>query len=150
MIGSLPFNLKHTYQTKSIYPFFLFSIICLEHNVLQIVIITLFCGSKNIPNLIILLNLDLLSLKIRSHYLLNYFFVTLPIWNSNTFWNLLLCRLLLLWWSFLMLLQNIPLPLLYIVRNENWTNLFTCAYLSSKLSKIVLPQSFFNNFYCFF
>ncbi len=85
---------------------------CLEHDVLQIVIITLFRGSKNIPNLIILLSLDLLSLKIKSHCLLSSSFVMLPIWNSNIIWSLLLCRLLLLWWYFLMLLQNVLLLLL--------------------------------------
>jgi uncharacterized membrane protein len=65
------------------------------------------------------------------------------VWNLNLLWSLLMCKFLLLWWSFLLLFQIILLPLLLRFINENWTNLFTRAYFSFRLSKTIFPQSFF-------
>lgn len=97
MMGCLLFNLKQIYQTTFVYPLsFLLSRAYLEHNILQIIIITLLCKNENIPNFIILLNLDPFSSKISNHLLSNYFLVALPIWNSNLFQNFLLCKLFLL------------------------------------------------------
>jgi hypothetical protein len=144
MMGSLPFNLKQTYQTSSICPCsLLFSRACLKQNILCIVIITLLCRSKNVLNLIILVSLHLLPSQICNHCLLISFLTTLIVWNVNFLWNLLLGRLLLLWWHFLMLLQIVLLLLLFKVRDENQTNLLICTCLFSRLSKIVFPQSFF-------
>ncbi len=87
MTGNLPFNFKQTYQVGYVCPIFLLlSRFCLEQNVLHIVIIILLCRSENIPNLIILLSMDLLSSKIGSHFLLNPFFVTLFVQNFNILW----------------------------------------------------------------
>jgi hypothetical protein len=78
MTMNLPFNLKQTYQFSFICPFsLLLSITCLEHNVIWI------CRSKDIPNLIILLSLDLVSSEISNHFFLSPYFATLPIWNSD-------------------------------------------------------------------
>jgi hypothetical protein len=62
---SFTLNLKHTYQSSSICPRSLFlPKACLKQNILQIAIITLFCRSKNVLNLIILVNLHLLPVQI--------------------------------------------------------------------------------------
>ncbi len=50
------------YQTGFVYPFSLLLLkTCLEKNVIQIVIVILLCRNEDIPNLIILLSLDLFS-----------------------------------------------------------------------------------------
>lgn len=58
-------------------------------------------------------------------------------------WSLLLCRLLLLQWSFLLLLQIVLLLLLFKIRNQNQTNMFICAYLFYHFFQIILFQNFF-------
>jgi hypothetical protein len=55
----------------------------------------------------------------------------------------------LLWWSFLLLLHIVSFPFLFRIINENQINLFTYAYLSFGLYKIVLLQSFFVIFVVF-
>jgi hypothetical protein len=58
---NLPFNLKQTYQSNFVHPCsLLLSKACPKQNILQIIIITLFCRNKNVPNLIILVSLHLL------------------------------------------------------------------------------------------
>jgi hypothetical protein len=47
---------------------------------------------------------------------------------------------------FFVLLQIIPLPLVFSVRNENRTNLLTCAYFSFRLFKTIFFQNFFTIF----
>ncbi len=138
MTKNLPFNLKQTYQTSSIGAYsLLLSRICPKQNILQIVIITIFCKSKNVPNFIILLSLNLLPSHISSQCLLSYFLTMLLIWNVDLFYSMFLYRHKLLQGCFLMLLQILPLFFLLRVINGNQTNLFICTYLSSKLSKIV-------------
>ncbi len=86
MTQSPPFNLKQTYQTCSIYPFFLLlSKTYIEQNVLQIFIVTLLCKSKDIPNLIIQLSLDFLSSKVGNHYLLSFVFLLSFLFKLWTF-----------------------------------------------------------------
>lgn len=142
MTRSLPLNLKQTYRSSSICPFsFLLSRTCLKH-VLQIVIITLFYRNKNILNLIIMLSLDLFSSKINNHFFFIPFLVTL-VWNLDLFWSLLCVGSSCCDGPFLLLLQIISLSLLFKMKNENRTNLFTCACFSFRHSKTVFLQSIF-------
>ncbi len=83
--------------------------------------------------------MDLLSLEVANHFLLNPSLTKLLVWNLDLLWSLLLCRLLLLQWSFL-LLQIISLSLLFTVKIQNQTNLFIHVYFSSQLLKIEHPQ----------
>jgi hypothetical protein len=96
VMGSLPLNLKQTYQSSSIWPHSLFfSKVCPKQNILQIVIITLLCRSKNVPNLIILMSLHLLPSQICNHCLLICSLGAFFVWNVDFLWSLLLGRLLL-------------------------------------------------------
>ncbi len=149
MTKSFPFNFKQTYQSSSICPFsLLFSRTCLEYNVFQIVIMNPLCRSKNIPNPIILLNLDFFPWRLATIYF--WFLLLLRfLFGIRTFFGVYSCRLLLLWWSFLLLLHIVSFPFLFRIINENQINLFTYAYLSFGLYKIVLLQSFFVIFVVF-
>ncbi len=147
---SLPFNLKQTYQTNYVCPcFLLLSRACLKQNIRQIVIITLLYKIKNVPNLIILVSMHLLPSQICNHYLLISSLDALLVWNVDFLWNLLLSKLLLLQWRFLMLLQIVPMIFLFKVRNGNWTNLLTCTCHSFGFFKVISPQSFFAIFVVF-
>ncbi len=87
MTWNLPFNFKQTHQTSYVRPcFLLLSKACLKKNIPHIVIITLLCKSKNVINLIVLVNLHLLPSQICSHCLLNFFLVTFLVWNVNFSW----------------------------------------------------------------
>jgi len=75
-------NLKQVYQSDFIWVGFLFlSRVSPKQIVLQIAIITLFCWSKDIINLIILMNTHFLPTQIYNHCLLTCFFLCAPCWE---------------------------------------------------------------------
>jgi hypothetical protein len=83
-------NLKHAYQSNSICPSSLFlSKASPKQNLLQISIVTMFCWSKYIYNLIILMNMYFFPTQICSHYLLTCSLCALLIGNMNYLWNVL-------------------------------------------------------------
>jgi hypothetical protein len=83
MMGNLPFSFKQTYQVNSIYPFFpplqnLSRTKCSLDSYYKFVM-----RNENIPNFIIMLSPDILSINIGTHFLSSLSLGALFIWSSD-------------------------------------------------------------------
>ncbi len=75
---------------------FFLSRTCPKQNIFKIVIVTMFCRSKNISNLIIPISLHLPPMQISNHCLLINSLCALLVGNVNFLWNLILDMLSLM------------------------------------------------------